>query len=53
VVPGMTREEVRRTIGPPRSINATGDGVVERWMYRKQVVVLENGKVTGFEDLKK
>jgi hypothetical protein len=52
VVPGMTREEVRRTIGPPRSIHATGDRGIERWVYRKQVVVLENGKVTGFEDLK-
>ena len=52
VVPGMTREEVRRTIGPPRSIKATGDRDIERWVYRKQVVVMENGKVTGFEDLK-
>jgi hypothetical protein len=49
---GMTREEVRRTIGPPRSIKATGDGGVERWVYRKQIVVIENGKVIGFEDMK-
>lgn len=53
VVPGMTREDVRRTIGPPRAINTSGDGGIERWVYRKQIVVIENGKVIGFEDLKK
>jgi len=49
IVPGMVPQEVRRTIGPPRAVNATGDGSVQRWIYRKQVVVFENGKVIGVE----
>lgn len=49
IIPGMVPEQVRRTIGPPRAVNATGDGSVQRWIYRKQVVVFENGKVIGVE----
>jgi len=49
IIPGMIPEEVRRIIGPPRAMNATGDGGVQRWIYRKQVVVFENGKVIGVE----
>jgi hypothetical protein len=49
IIPGMIPEEVRRIIGPPRATNATGDGSVQRWIYRKQVVVFENGKVIGVE----
>ncbi len=50
VVPNMTQEEVRRIIGPPRSIKATGDGNLERWVYKTQVIVFENGKVIGVEN---
>jgi hypothetical protein len=53
VVPGMTREDVRRIIGPGRSIQATGDGRLERWIYRTQIIVFEDGKVIGTEDVKK
>jgi hypothetical protein len=49
VVPGMTPEQVRRVLGPPRNLKATGDGRLQRWVYRQQVVVFENGKVTGVE----
>jgi hypothetical protein len=49
IVPGMTPEQVRRVLGPPNSMKATGDASLERWIYRQQVVVFENGKVTGVE----
>ena len=49
VVPGMLPDEVRRLIGPPRSVQATADASLERWFYRKQIVVFENGKVIGVE----
>lgn len=49
IVPGMTPEQVRRVLGPPRNVKATGDASLERWIYRQQVVVFENGKVTGVE----
>jgi len=52
VIPGMTPEEVRRTVGPPRSINATGDGNLQRWIYRSQVIVFDSGKVIGVEATK-
>ncbi len=49
IVLGMTPEEVRRAIGPPRTVKATGDASLERWFYRKQILVFENGKVIGVE----
>lgn len=49
VVPGMTPEQVRRAKGPPRTAQSTGDGARERWVYRQQIVVFENGKVVGIE----
>ncbi len=49
VIPGMTHEEVRRIVGPPRSIKATGDGNLERWVYRTQTIIFEDGKVVGVE----
>jgi hypothetical protein len=48
-LPGMTPEQVRRTLGPPRAIKATADGSLQRWLYRQQTVVFENGKVVGIE----
>ncbi len=49
VVPGMTREQVRRSVGEPRAIKASADASVERWTYRKQIVVFGNGHVTAVE----
>ena len=50
IVLGMTPEQVRRTIGPARSVKATPDGSVQRWIYRKQIVIFEHGRVIGVED---
>ena len=49
VIPGMTHDEVRRIVGQPREIKATGDGNLERWVYKTQTIVFENGKVIGVE----
>jgi len=52
VIPNMTHEEVRRIIGEPRAIKATGDSNLERWVYKTQVIVFQDGKVIGVESAK-
>ena len=49
VIPNMTHEEVRRIIGEPRAIKATGDKGMERWVYKTQVIIFQDGKVVGVE----
>lgn len=51
ILPGMTPEQVRRIVGPPKTVKATADASLERWFYKKEVVVFENGTVTGIEEL--
>lgn len=52
VVLGMTSAQVRLAWGPPEDINRSVGawGVHEQWVYGRQYVYLENGKVTSFQD---
>lgn len=49
---GMTSEQVQLSWGKPQRINrtVTANAVVEQWVYGRQYVYIENGKVRSFQD---
>ena len=49
VVPGMTLEQVRRSIGEPKARKASADSSQQQWTYRNLTVIFSNGVVTRVE----
>lgn len=49
---GMTPEQVRLSWGNPERINRTvaANTVLEQWIYGRQYLYIENGKVRSFQD---
>lgn len=49
---GMTKDQVRASVGIPEQINRSGGpwGINEQWVYKGFYVYVDNGKVTSWQD---
>lgn len=49
---GMTKDQVRASVGIPEQINRNGGrwGINEQWVYKGFYVYFDNGKVTSWQD---